>query len=308
MVKSWPLLVAGVCVAIATPARGDDDPTALQHRGEQLAKEGQFAEAIDVFKAADAIRPTTEHACLIGLAYGRRNLYGQAELFFDLCHERAVDGDPVPSWVAKVERQFRERLDQAKLAPIKIVVKHGANARIVVSAFAADEAFSARTIHLSPGRHTITVTVPARGGDRERAPIERAIVVEGSDPQKVVIDARAPTEEPATEGSSGGHLGRNVAIVGVGILVAGAVVHGTWYRSELNELEAAQNPPDVARYDAHVDAYRTSRYVTVGLYGAGAVTAIIGLVLHATRGHEASPAVSIVPTDGGGVFAVEWSR
>ncbi len=122
------ILVVSACAAVAAPAHADDDPTALQKRGEQLAKEGQFAEAIDVFKAADAERPSTELACLIGLAYGRRNLYGQAELFFDQCHERAEDGDPVPSWVPKVEQQFRDRLASSKLVRVKVVVKHGRTA------------------------------------------------------------------------------------------------------------------------------------------------------------------------------------
>lgn len=286
-------------------AYAEGNPAELQRRGEQLAKDGQFAEAIDAFKAADAIQVNAEHACLIGLAYSRRNLYGQAELFFGLCHKRAEQqGTAIPSWVAKVEREVRSRLDDAKLAPIKIVVKHGDGAKIVVSAFAADEAFSPRTIHLPPGRHTITVT-PADG-----AAIERRIVVEAADPQNVVIELapEAGPPVPSIERARSSHVGRNVAIAGLGIVAAGAVVHAAWYRSELAELEASQSPPDVARYDAHVDSYRTARYVTVGLYAAGAATAIIGLVLHATRSAERGPVVSMVPAHGGGMFAVEWSR
>ncbi|CAN5771230.1 hypothetical protein BH11MYX3_BH11MYX3_27480 [soil metagenome] len=301
LVKVWSLLLA---VALVSPAYGEDDPAALQARGEKLAKDGQFADAIEAFKAADAIRPDADHACLIGLAYSRRNLYGQAELFFDLCHERVEQrGSALPSWLDKVEREVRSRIE--KLAAIKIIVKHGAGATIGVSAFLPDETFTPRTIHLPPGNHTITVT-PADG-----APVERRIVVEGAEPQEVVFDiAPAKRDTDVDIVRSPGHLGRNVAIAGLGILAVGAIVHATWYRSELGELEAAQSPPDVDRYDAHVDSYTTSRYVTVGLYAAGAATAIIGLVLHATRStpESSTAAVSVTPTQGGGIFAVEWSR
>ncbi len=302
LVKIWSLLLA---VALVSPAYAEDDPVALQARGEKLAKDGQFADAIEAFKAADAIRPTADHACLIGLAYSRRNLYGQAELFFDLCHERGEQqGSPLPSWVDKVEREVRSRID--KLAAIKIVVKRGDGAKVAVSAFLPDETFGPRTIHLPPGNHTITVT-PEDG-----APVERRIVVEGAEPQKVVVEVAPEPKraQPAERTAAPSHTGRNVAIAGLGVLAVGAIVHATWYRSELSELEAAQSPPDVDRYDAHVDSYKTSRYVTIGLYAAGAATAIIGLVLHATRStpESSAPAVSVVPTHGGGIFAVEWSR
>ena len=291
-----------VCAAVAGPAHADDD---LQKRGEQLAKDGQFAEAIDVFKAADAERPSTELACLIGLAYGRRNLYGQAELFFDQCHERAESGDPVPSWVPKVEQQFRDRLASSKLVRVKIVVKHARKPTVVVSAFAPDERFSPRVVHLPPGRHTITVT------DADRDAVERTVVVEEGEPKSVVFDLAKSTESPDEPEPSqpADHVGRNVVFAGLGIAALGAIVHATWYKSELDELEASQFPPDVLRYDAHADAYERARYVTVGLYAAGAITVIVGVVLHASRKpDEAGPSVSLTPTTGGGIVAVEWSR
>lgn len=303
-VRSW-ILVVCACAAVAAPAHANDDPAALQKRGEQLAKDGQFAEAIDVFKAADADRPSTELACLIGLAYGRRNLYGQAALFFDQCHERAENGDPVPSWVPKVEQQFRARLASSRLVPVKIVVKHGRKPKVVVSAFEPDETFSPRVVHLSPGRHTITVT------DADRAAVERTVVVEEGEPKTVTFDLAKSVDEPDEQmpAARTDHLGRNVVFAGLGIAVLGAIVHATWYKSELDELEAAQNPPDVQRYDAHVDAYEQARYVTVGLYAVGAATVVVGAVLHATRKpDETGPTVSLRPTNGGGIFAVEWSR
>jgi len=281
-----------------------EDADRLQSRGEQLAKDGQFGEAIDVFKAADAQEPTAERACLIGLAYGRRNLYGQAELFFDLCHQRVTDGDKLPSWVAGVEAQLIERLYAANLAPVTITVKHAKKPRIVVTAFASDEDFAPRTIYLPPGRHVFTVT------SRGREPVEKAIVVKDSEPIDLVIDLRAGKgDAPETSADpTSSTLGRNVIIAGAGLFIGGAIVHGTWYRSERYELEAAQFPPDLVRYDAHADSYRQARYVTVGLYAAGAITAIIGVVLHSNSSREDATTVSVAPTTGGGILSVAWSR
>lgn len=282
-----------------------EDPDRLQARGEQLAKDGQFGEAIDVFKAADSQEPTAERACLIGLAYGRRNLYGQAELFFDLCHQRVADGDKLPSWVAGVEAQFRKRLDAANLAPVTIIVKHAKKPRVRVSAFASDEDFLPRTIFLPPGRHVITVT------SRGHEPIDKAFEVEDSAPLDVVIDLRGSngaTTSETPDGPASSTVGRNVIILGAGLVVAGAVVHGTWYRGELAELEAAQSPPDLFRYDAHADSYRQARYVTVGLYAAGAITAIIGAVLHTNSRGEDTTSVAVAPTNGGGILSVSWWR
>jgi hypothetical protein len=298
------LVVVGACLA-AAPVHAD--PAQLEKQGEQLAKDGQFAEAIDAFKAADAERPTTELACLIGLAYGRRNLYAQAELFFDLCHERARSGktgDPVPSWVAKVEAQFRERLESSRLARVTIKVKHGRAPKVVVSAFAPDETFAPRAIHLPPGRHTITVT------DADGETAEKAIVVEGGEPQTVVLSLAGkedvdPPEEPRSRAPS--KLGRNLAFVGLGVMAAGLVVHATWYKGERDELQEASDTGDVLRYDEHIDSYTNARYVTIGLYSAGAVAAIVGLALHLSRDDgEGDAAVSVVPVRGGGVLAWEW--
>src|SRR5688572_8864518 len=103
VVRILAIVVAGLLAASGLAAA--DDREELQAKGEQLAKDGRFVEAIDAFKAADLIQPRASHACLIALAYTRRELWPQAELFLSVCHHRAKGGDPLPEWVPLAEQQ-----------------------------------------------------------------------------------------------------------------------------------------------------------------------------------------------------------
>lgn len=304
------LALVGVMLA-ATAIAAADTPAQLQARGEKLAKDGQFLDAIDAFKQADAREPTAERACLIALAYTRRNLYPQAALFIATCHERAATG-AVPTWMPPIEREVKERLASGTFAPIELVVRHASTrATISVSAFPPDETFEARTIYLPPGRHVITAT--ASGETRERD-----VDVTDRTPQRVVIDfanettaptsPAAPVAAPHVASAAPSHAARDVLIVGAGLALAGGIVHLTWYRSELDELNASENPPDPARYDAASGSYQASRITAISLYGAGAATLIVGLVLLATHHESADVMVSASHVDGGSIVSVGWRR
>src|SRR5690242_5920614 len=70
-VRFHAIVVAGLWCALPAPVHAET-PAELQAKGEQLAKDGRFSEAIDAFKAADRIERRASHACLIALAYTRR--------------------------------------------------------------------------------------------------------------------------------------------------------------------------------------------------------------------------------------------
>src|SRR5260221_4772999 len=144
-------------VTIARPARADDvDDLVVQ--GEALAKQAEWSRAITAFKAADAQRPRAKHACLIGLAYTRRELWAEAELFLSVCRQRASTGDPLPEWIAEAEGQLAAKLAASNAAPVAIATDPAsAPAVMSVSSFAPDEKFPARTIHLAPGVHVVHV-------------------------------------------------------------------------------------------------------------------------------------------------------
>src|SRR5512143_861795 len=119
VVKIVTTLVAAL-VVVAPVVGHADDREALQAKGEQLAKEGRYNDAIDAFKAADRIQPRASHACLIALAYTRREAWPQAELFLSICHQRANAGDPLPDWVPQADQMIKERLASANLAEVTI--------------------------------------------------------------------------------------------------------------------------------------------------------------------------------------------
>jgi hypothetical protein len=313
------LALVGAVLAVASVAAAET-PAQLQARGEKLAKDGDYLDAIGAFKHADAREPTAERACLIALAYTRRNLYPQAELFLATCHARAANG-ALPSWLPPIEREIKDRLASGTFAAVTIVVKHGDGATLAVSAFAPDETFEPRTIYLPPGHHVITATAH----DEKR---EREIDIAESKSRHITIDFGKPVAEPAppiattttttttapqptpapTPAPAQSHLARDLLIVGAGLAVAGAVVHVTWYRSELDELNASENPPDLNRYDAAASSYRASRIMAITLYGAGAAALIAGLVVLATHHDARDVMVSAAHVDGGAVVSVGWQR
>jgi hypothetical protein len=141
------------------PKAWADDRAALQAKGEQLAKDGKYTDAIEAFKAADRIEKRAAHACLISLAYTRRELWPQAELFLSFCHQRAKPGDPLPDWVSLADQQIRDRLIAAGLVEVSIEAKPP-TAHVTVSSFAPDEVFEPRTIHLPIGTHVVFAKAP----------------------------------------------------------------------------------------------------------------------------------------------------
>jgi hypothetical protein len=139
MVRDLAVMVGLVVPAIA--AAQPADPVALRAQGEELARSGRYSEAIDRFKQADRIKPNAANACLIALAYTRRELWPQAEVWLDTCRGRATPADPQPDWAPTEAKQIRERLAVANVAPVEVVVTPP-NAEVTVSSFALDESFT----------------------------------------------------------------------------------------------------------------------------------------------------------------------
>jgi hypothetical protein len=281
--------------------------------GEELAKQGKWSEAIENFKAADKIEKRAKHACLIALAYIRRELWPQAEVFLTLCHERATTGDPVPDWVQLAEQQLKERLAKAKVAAVQIRVAPSAlsaQAQVAVSAFEPDELFAPRTIHLGLGKHLITVTAPGR--DTRQQTIE----ITDDSPREVVIDFDAKAAPPiptaprsTVQGPS--KLPLIVAGIGGAIMIGGGAYHMIAFKPARDDLAAASKDNDQARYDELEAAFDSKRRNTFVLYGVGAAVVATGVVLKYTvykDKPEQAPRVGVGVAPGGGMLVMEWSR
>jgi hypothetical protein len=289
--------------AIAAPSAAE-----LQAQGEQLAKDGRFTEAIDAFKAADRLEPRASHACLIALAYTRRELWPQAEVFLSKCHALASASDPLPDWVPQAEQLIKDRFANVNVAPVEIEVQPAeAQAKLTVSSFAPDELFEARTIHLPPGHHVIAAIAEGYQG------AQQSVDITDKTPQHVVIKLTKMGIK-RVGGPGSGHAApsstpKYLIVGGGGALALGVLVHATLYRSYRNDLAADAAIPDAAAYHDHESAYDISRWSVIGLYAVGGAALVVGAYLKLTSHDDEAPAVAAFPiSGGGGMVSVEWHR
>jgi|GEM_PF-1066830 len=138
----------------------------LRKRGNKAAKEGRFAEAIEVWKAAYAIHPSYQVACAIG----RTDLLGQANaLGAALWLTRCVSLAPVPErakegGAKELEQQQQEILlrdmARARVGALRVLAEAGASVEMdgksVGKAPLEDEVF------VTPGAHRVVVSLGGR--------------------------------------------------------------------------------------------------------------------------------------------------
>ena len=312
-VRFLAIVVAGLSVLAPAMAAADGESAeSFRARGEQLAKDGRYSEAIDAFKQAERLEPRARHSCLIALAYTRRELWPQAEIFLEQCESRATAADPAPEWVPMARQQLTERLAAVNVAPVEIKVEPaGTDVKLAVSSFAPDELFGPRTIHLPPGRHVIIAT--AKGYNDAQKTVE----VSDKSPQTVTI-TMLPIEEKKIGGGGGGGVitpappKSKVPLVlmstGGGLVLVGAALHLFYYKPARDDLANTMNRPD---YDGTLtDKWSKARNITIGVYAVGGATLLTGLILNFTvfKQKESSTQVSVTPTDGGGMVSVGWMR
>jgi tetratricopeptide (TPR) repeat protein len=285
--------VVAVLVVCTAPPVVADDPAALVAEGRDLAQRGEYTRAIAKFKQADALAPSAAHACLIGLAYTRREAWSQAEIFLDRCREHATAADPVPEWFDAAVDTLRKKLVETDAAPIDIRVQPNVRARLTVSSFAPDESFEPRTIHLAPGTYTITATALGRGA------ATASLIVEAKAKQVVTLALPAPPPPPETFGHRlGGWLllgAGATALVGGGLHLGASIERG--------KLADAAAHDDPVAWQNHACAFETLRAATIASYAVAAAAAVTGIVLR-VRGGE--PAITV--ERGGAVVGLEWRR
>jgi hypothetical protein len=284
-------LLVTVAVVAAAPVRADpvDDQVA---RGEELGRQGAWTQAIDHFKQADRLAPRARHACLIGLAYARRELWAEAELYFALCHRRATPADPLPPWLADAETQLGQKLAASNAAAITITVEPPeATPQISVSSFAPDERFPPRTIHLAPGTHVLTIAAP--GYETER----REVVVTDPKPQAIAVTLHEPRERS--------HVPLYVIAAGIAIALGGVAYDRFVVQPTRDRYDTAMFQ---WQYDQAKADFAGQQRIAIGLFAAAGVVAVTGIVLRYTVYRHGREPVRVGAILGHGTagIAVEW--
>ena len=286
-------------VALCSVARADAIAD-LQASGEELAKNGRYGEAIAKFKEADTIEPRATFACLIALAYTRKENWPQAELYLSLCHERGAQaGATLPDWVPLADQQIKERLEAAGVVPVTIRIKpEGTDVRLTVSSFAPDEQFGPRTIYLPLGTHAIVAHAPNHDDVKQIIEIK-----EWGKPIEVVIDLDAKPPQPGPRIKRGGTLMKaGLIVTGAGLVSYGVFGFAWWKEKSITDAD----PSNDGDYSKYYDLYTYTRISTIALWSAGAGLVIGSLVLRGTSSE--APTVTLAPTPGGGMIGVGWSR
>ncbi len=290
--------LAMLVLVAASPAFAETEAEKLAAQGEELAKTGEYTRAIDAFKAADKLDKKARHACMVGLAYLRRELWPQAELFFETCKLRASITDPLPDWFQDAMTQLVEKLAGTTVSAVTIHVKpEGSLAQITASSFAPDEKFSPRTIHLAPGQHTITIDAPGYPSRRE------TFTVEANKPLTIEIELKHAEKRYVTPPASKIPF----FIMGGGVVVGlvGAGVHLGSYAPMRERLIDAGSLDEYRDLRPRVETRRT---ISIALYATGAVAIAAGLVLRKTVFERTPILVGAEPTEGGGVISLSWQR
>ncbi|MDB4952525.1 MAG: hypothetical protein JWO36_94 [Myxococcales bacterium] len=290
--------VALVLCVLCGVASADDDP--LIEEGQGLAKQGEFSHAIQLFKQADAKHSTAAHACLIGLVYTRRELWSQAEIFFDRCHKRATAADPVPDWLNDAETTLVQKLADVDAAAITIHVEPElAATRVTVLSFADDEQFEPRTIHLAPGTYVVTATAPGR------EPAHVTLLVVPKVTQIVTLVLPPPPPPPPPPPSARTVWGTRM-LYGAAVAAGVGVLCHALASKESGELQLAHDAHDPVAWDQHARSFETLRAFAIGGYAVAVGAAVTGFLLR--HHHERAPIVGGTVGAGTAMVTVGWQR
>jgi hypothetical protein len=290
-VKRYLLVAASICASAQLALADEADE--LVDKGQELGKQGEWSLAIAAFKRAEVLKPRAVNACLLGLAYTRRELWAQAELFFARCHARAKAGDEAPEWVADAEATLASKLAAAGIPLITIKVTPPAEATISVSGFEPDEILQPGAHHLSPGRYSIEVAAPGYFTQT------RDVVVVVGQPQQVAFEMH-----PVLIHNDARDTRMPWYVIGSGaaLLAAGTIVDLAKVQPLRDEIAKSQY-----ELDLHGDDFRRWRAITIGLWGAGAVAVGVGAWLELHR-RELPVMITASSTQGGASVGVEWHQ
>jgi hypothetical protein len=282
--------VLALCARWASAETRDE----LQARGEQFGRDGKWGEAIKAFKAAEQLEHRTVHACLIALAYTRREAWPQAELFLAKCH-MPTPGETLPDWVADADELIRERLRTEPLSEVTIEVKPAsALATLTVSSFQPDEMFVPRTIHLPHGTHLIVAHAPGY------ADHQRVVVIDSATPRHVVIDMLSVDRPIEVSGARGLRIA-GLSAAGLGVISLGLGIKFGLDAKRDSDAVSMQRGSWTLADEATFNAGRAAQRDMYAAYIVGGALVVTGGVIYylGVRAH-------VAPVVTAGSASVSW--
>lgn len=280
-------LFAAPLTAAAQPAEATE-AAALVARGEQLAQDARYDEALAAFKAAASQAPTAEHHCYVAYTYFRMRRLPEAWLHFDRAHSLG-DGTAAGWCTTTLAADLQRDLRAGSFAPVTITTEP-AGARVEVSSLAPGETVVApRELWLAFGTHELVAT---RDGFRpERIeisvrstapmPVQIALVPTQGEARDDAatpppVDVGAPPTTPQRDRTRTRPVWGWVALsAGVATAAAGGYFHARALATKRDAEELFPGP----QFDAELDDFRRDRALALGGYALGAVATGVGLYM-----------------------------
>lgn len=298
-------------VADETTDDGEDkimeEATQAFERGKYHFDKGEFKEAAEAFRMADALRPNWKLRYNLGQSEAAAKRYGLALESFEAY--LSGGGDEVPT--ARRDEVLQE-IDRLRKIVGAVNVKAPDGAKIFFDGVQRGTAPLPGAILLAAGvNHTLVVTlwdkVLTEQVVKVSGSMERQVVVEEVAPEaeseEAEMEQTEPSEEPAAVDTTGGKSGMKTAgwvITGLGgALLIGGAVTGVAALSKDNDLEPICKNGCPADKQGELDTVNNLALTTNILLGVGAATAVVGIVLvvvGAKQGKETP--VSLTPAFG----------
>lgn len=293
-----PVLIRALLVSLlAAPALADDasdKAIALNKEGTALAEQGKHAEAIERFKAAEALLPRYQHHCNIGIAYQDSGKQPQALLFLQSCVARAgKNASPASkSRLAALEAKL-------KSAPYGVLVVTGEQTRVAVAPWNDEEwvVDGSRRFVLEAG--AVSLVAKRRDGSSwsqpvvvEAGKVVTVALVAPPEPEKVepvtVGEPMKPVEPTTVAAPVGPRPIAPWIVTGAGAVLVGLGVVTLFLAGE----QIRRFTPSTT--ETELTGYRALVVTTYSAWGLGAL-GIVGGVLWGLLGGSGGSNVSVVP-------------